>query len=103
MRIVAESQTVGAERAERSLIANDSSQVRVVAGSHVNTAPHNLRQTVPRGHQRAHLPEEEAVPCGAGDVVCVHCDLLHTGSANTAGAYRYFVTSYLRRDLFEIS
>jgi ectoine hydroxylase-related dioxygenase (phytanoyl-CoA dioxygenase family) len=86
-----------------SLMTHTASQVRVVAGSHLNTVPHNLRQALPRGSQRAHLPEEEAVFCGAGDVVCVHCDVLHTGSANTAGAYRYFVTSYLRRALFEIS
>ena len=31
----------------------------------------------------------------AGDVVCLHCDATHSGSANTSDAYRYFVTSYI--------
>ena len=72
--------------------------LRVVPGSHLNPADHTLRDIVPSDAKTQPLPGEQLVHCHAGDVVVLHCDLLHSGSANTSDAYRYFVTSckYLR-------
>lgn len=69
--------------------------LRVVPGSHLNPADHTLRDIVPYDAKTKPLPGERLVVCQPGDVVVVHCDLLHSGSANTSEAYRYFTTSYL--------
>jgi ectoine hydroxylase-related dioxygenase (phytanoyl-CoA dioxygenase family) len=79
----------------------DSGPLRVVPGSHLD-----YTYITEEAHHEPH-PNEKLVSLQAGDMVFTHCELLHSGTLNTSGAIRYFISAYFshiglpHRDTFE--
>jgi len=71
------------------------------AGSHLD-----YTYITEEAHHEPH-PNEKLVSLQAGDMVFTHCELLHSGTLNTSGAIRYFISAYFshiglpHRDTFE--
>jgi ectoine hydroxylase-related dioxygenase (phytanoyl-CoA dioxygenase family) len=70
----------------------ETGPTRIMRGSHTHTEQWSLPTQAVRTRG---LPAEELVTCAAGDVLLVHCDCTHAGSANTSGGHRYFITSFI--------
>ena len=64
-------------------LTDDSGPLRIIPGSHMR-ALRITREEAKRPH-----PEEVIVYPKAGDVAVFHCSMLHSGSANRSGDYRY--------------
>lgn len=69
----------------------DSGPLRVVPGSHLDYT------MIPKEAAHEPHPNEQLVSLGAGDMVFTHCEILHSGTLNTSGAIRYFISAYLCR------
>ena len=69
----------------------DSGPLRVVPGSHLD-----YTMISKEAHREPH-PNERLVSLEAGDMVYTHCEILHSGTLNTSGAIRYFISAYLSR------
>jgi len=63
--------------------------LRVIPGSH--------RRPVPTPVHDAPHPEEVLVHARAGDVILIHCNLFHSGTANVSGGPRWFWSAYYNR------
>ncbi len=79
----------------------DSGPLRVIPGSHLDYTH------LPKdAHDHPH-PRERLISLKAGDMVYTHCELLHSGTLNTSGAIRYFISIFFshiglpHRDTFE--
>jgi hypothetical protein len=79
----------------------DSGPLRVIPGSHLDYT------SIPTEAQYAPHSQERLIRLQAGDMVFTHCELLHSGTLNTSGAIRYFISIYFshiglpHRDTFE--
>ncbi len=79
----------------------ESGPLRVIPRSHLDYT------MIPEEKLKDPHPNEKLVELKAGDMVFTHCDLYHTGTVNTVGAIRYFISSYFcriglpHRDTFE--
>lgn len=78
-----------------------SGPLRVIPGSHLDyTFIADETRNTPH-------PRERLLSLKAGDMVYTHCELLHSGTLNTSGTIRYFISIYLshiglpHRDTFE--
>jgi hypothetical protein len=61
--------------------------LRVVPGSHLEPTTINVEErTAPRSDELLLYPK-------AGDVVVTHCQLIHSGTPNTSGSPRYFMSA----------
>ena len=69
----------------------DSGPLRVIPGSHLDYT------FIAREAQHDPHPKERLVSLEAGDMVYTHCDLLHSGTLNTSGEIRYFISAYFSR------
>jgi ectoine hydroxylase-related dioxygenase (phytanoyl-CoA dioxygenase family) len=70
----------------------ESGQLRVVPRSHLSGVP----TPAPEDKMRP-LPGEQLLDARAGDLVALHCDVLHSTTRNTMhdGSIRYFISTYL--------
>lgn len=62
--------------------------LRVLPGSHRGA------MFVPRENMRASLPNERLVEVKAGDTAIIHSCILHSGSPNTSGKPRFFMSRF---------
>ncbi|MBV7331430.1 phytanoyl-CoA dioxygenase family protein [Chloroflexi bacterium TSY] len=69
----------------------DSGPLRAIPGSHLD-----YTYIGKEAHHDPH-PNERLVSLEAGDMVYTHCELLHSGTLNTSGAIRYFISIYFSR------
>lgn len=69
----------------------ESGPLRVIPGSHLDYT------FIAEDARHDPHPGEKLVDLRAGDMVFTHCDLLHSGTLNTSGAIRYFISAYFSR------
>jgi len=69
----------------------ETGSLRVIPGSHLDYT------FIPEADVKKPHPNEKLIRLSAGDMVFTHCELLHSGSLNSSGAIRYFVSIYLQR------
>ena len=69
----------------------DSGPLRVIPGSHLD-----YTDIAKAAHHDPH-PKERLISLEAGDMVYTHCELLHSGTLNTWGEIRYFISVYFSR------
>jgi len=72
-------------------MADESGPLRIIPGSHLTYT------FIGKEAQHDPHPQERFVSLEAGDMVFTHCDLLHSGTLNTSGAIRYFISGYCSR------
>ena len=72
-------------------MTTESGPLRVIPGSHLDYT------MIPEEKQKAPHSKEKLIELKAGDMVFTHCDLYHTGTVNTLGAIRYFISAYFCR------
>jgi hypothetical protein len=60
---------------------------------------HNGRPPTPAPGEEAQRPHplERVLELRAGDLVCIHSDLIHSGAPNPRGAVRMYASTYLCR------
>lgn len=73
-------------------LTDEYGPLRVVEGSHRRGVTVASRGDLQRPH-----PEEKILRVKAGDVVFTHCSLLHSGTPNSSGKPRYFISNYYNR------
>lgn len=73
-------------------LTDEYGPLRVVEGSHRRAVTVASRGDLQRPH-----PEEKILRVKAGDVVFTHCSLLHSGTPNSSGKPRYFISNYYNR------
>ena len=64
---------------------------QMIPGSHLDYT------VIESDKQRERHPRQRPISLGAGDMVILHHDVLHTGCLNTAHETRYFVSNYIGR------
>jgi len=73
-------------------LTDEYGPLRVVEGSHRRAVT-----VASDEHRGLPHPEEKVLRVKAGDVVFTHCSLLHSGTPNTSGKPRYFISNYYNR------